>query len=408
LTYTVTAVPSSVLGNIVLADGTTVVTVNTAYSLAQLQSMQFKPAANGNGGIATFAWTVQDDGGTARGGADALTESLAITVTAVSHTPASVAVPGAQISTSIGLTFSAASHNAITVAGAADLGPIVVTIQATNGIVTLGSWSGITFIQGYGVGDQLLTISGTADQLNAALNGLYYRASAMYGGISIQVTDANGSSALADVPITQAPLVDYGASIASTDVSTFTTTQGVQATPAVGATTAASAASEMAAGTATPGIILSASTSDVSPIPTTAAGTVFSSTATYTETAATLTSENEAPASYRLKSGRPDNAFRNEPPPAVRPGEDLKFDLEVRSSEQSQTPATKVDDETLVAIERDPAEAATEQTTAEVVESAILVLTSGFLSYSLAFDQVLRNRVQDILEASSRNGDQPF
>jgi len=230
----------------------------------------------------------------------------------------------------------------------------------------------------------------------------------MYGGISIQVTDAAGSSALADVPITQAPLVNYGASITSTDVNTFTTTYGVQATLAVGAATAASAASEMAAGTATPGMILSASTSDVSPIPTTAAGTVFSNTATYKETMATLTSENEAPASYRLKGGRPDNAFRNEPTTTVRPSEELEFDLEVRSSEESQTLAKKVDDETLVENDRDPAEAASEQTTAEVVESAILALTSGFLSYSLAFDQVLRNRVQDILEASSRDGDHPF
>jgi len=272
----------------------------------------------------------------------------------------------------------------------------------------LGSWSGITFIQGYGVGDQLLTISGTADQLNAALNGLYFRATAMYGGITIQVADATGRIASANVPITQAPLVNYEASLAAADASIFAMTHGVQANLSVAAATAASAAADMAAGDTTPGMILSASTSVASPIPTTTAGTISSETTTVVKTVAVLTSENESPTSYRLNGGRPDNAFRNEPSSNVRPGEELKFDLKVRSSEPAQTPAKKVDDETLVESERDPAKVTSEQTTAEVVESAILALTSGFLSYSLAFDQVLRNRVQDILEASSRSGDQPF
>ena len=50
LTFTVTAVPSATLGDIVLADNTTVVTVNTAYTLNQLQGMQFRAAAGANGG----------------------------------------------------------------------------------------------------------------------------------------------------------------------------------------------------------------------------------------------------------------------------------------------------------------------------------------------------------------------
>ncbi|MBS0207955.1 MAG: DUF4347 domain-containing protein, partial [Planctomycetes bacterium] len=87
LTYTVTAVPASTLGNIVLADGTTVVAANTIYTLAQIQGMQFKTAANANGGPATFSWKVQDSGGTANGGVDTLNESLAVSVTAVNDQP---------------------------------------------------------------------------------------------------------------------------------------------------------------------------------------------------------------------------------------------------------------------------------------------------------------------------------
>src|SRR5205807_2492971 len=87
LAYQVTAVPAAALGNIVLADGVTVVIANTNYTLAQLHGMTFQTAANANGGPATFTWTVRDNGGTANGGVDTLTESLTITVTAVNDQP---------------------------------------------------------------------------------------------------------------------------------------------------------------------------------------------------------------------------------------------------------------------------------------------------------------------------------
>src|SRR3569832_1932582 len=87
LTNKVTAVPAASLGAIVLADGTTVVTANTTYTLAQLQGIQFKTAANANGGPATFSWTIQDSGGTPDGGVDTLSESLTVTVGAVNDQP---------------------------------------------------------------------------------------------------------------------------------------------------------------------------------------------------------------------------------------------------------------------------------------------------------------------------------
>jgi VCBS repeat-containing protein len=86
LTYIVTTLPSADIGSIVLADGTTTVTSNTEYTLAQLRGMQFKTAANGNG-VVTFGWNVKDSGGTANGGVDTLAESLQITVTAVNDPP---------------------------------------------------------------------------------------------------------------------------------------------------------------------------------------------------------------------------------------------------------------------------------------------------------------------------------
>src|SRR6185295_14169316 len=87
LTYQVTAVPAATLGSIVLADGTTTVTANTTYTLAQLQGMQFQTALNAVGGPATFSWTIQDSGGTANGGVDTLSESLTVTVGTVNDQP---------------------------------------------------------------------------------------------------------------------------------------------------------------------------------------------------------------------------------------------------------------------------------------------------------------------------------
>ncbi len=91
LGYAVTAVPSAALGNVVLADGTTVVAAGSSYTLAQLQGMKFVAAANANGGPATFSWSVTDNGGTANGGSNTLAQSLTISVTAVNDAPVQTA-----------------------------------------------------------------------------------------------------------------------------------------------------------------------------------------------------------------------------------------------------------------------------------------------------------------------------
>src|SRR6185295_2486174 len=86
LTYTVTGVPAGSLGNITLADGTTVVTASTNYTLAQIQGMKFVAAANANGS-GTFSYSVTDNGGTANGGVNTISESIGLTVTAVNDAP---------------------------------------------------------------------------------------------------------------------------------------------------------------------------------------------------------------------------------------------------------------------------------------------------------------------------------
>ncbi|MBC7729982.1 MAG: DUF4347 domain-containing protein, partial [Microbacteriaceae bacterium] len=85
--YTVTAVPAAALGKVVLADGTVAV-AGGGYTLAQIQGAKFTGTPNANGGPATFAWQVKDNGGVLNGGVDTLSESLAIAVTTVNDAPA--------------------------------------------------------------------------------------------------------------------------------------------------------------------------------------------------------------------------------------------------------------------------------------------------------------------------------
>ena len=87
LTYTITAVPSTSLGEILRANNTTIVTPGN-YTLAQIQGMRFRPAPNASGGPATFSFSVTDNG-TTGGVADPLSlpESLTITVSEVNDAP---------------------------------------------------------------------------------------------------------------------------------------------------------------------------------------------------------------------------------------------------------------------------------------------------------------------------------
>jgi hypothetical protein len=85
LSYSVTSVPSSSLGEVVLSDGTTVVTPG-AYTLAQIQGMQFLATANVFGGPETFSYTVTDNG-TTDGVADFKTLNQSLLIDVIENIP---------------------------------------------------------------------------------------------------------------------------------------------------------------------------------------------------------------------------------------------------------------------------------------------------------------------------------
>lgn len=85
LTYTIDTIPSFL--EVYKADGTTQISASDTLTLTELQGLTYKTVSNRNGS-GNITWTVQDNGGTSNGGSDSLSQSLAITVSAVNDSPA--------------------------------------------------------------------------------------------------------------------------------------------------------------------------------------------------------------------------------------------------------------------------------------------------------------------------------
>jgi hypothetical protein len=116
-----------------------------------------------------------------------------INVIAVNDAPVNT-VPAAQTTAEdTSKVFSSANSNAITVSDV-DGGTLTTTLNIGNGILTLGSTTGVT-VSGNGTGT--VTVSGTAAQITAALNGLSYTPTADYNGaatLNISTNDGSGAA----------------------------------------------------------------------------------------------------------------------------------------------------------------------------------------------------------------------
>jgi VCBS repeat-containing protein len=180
LTYTVTTVPPAALGEVLLADGTTVVNAGSTYTLAALQGMQFRAAADAHGGPAAFGWTVRDDGGTANAGTDLLAESLTITVTPANDAPVAVA-DAYTIDEDTPLVIAAADL----LANDTDLDGDALSVTSVQGAVG-GS---VSLVAG------TITFTPTAHSFGPA-------------AFTYTVSDGNGGSATGTVSITVNPVND--------------------------------------------------------------------------------------------------------------------------------------------------------------------------------------------------------
>ena len=115
---------------------------------------------------------------------------LPCAATAANQPPVNT-VPAAQTVAQNGhLIFSTANSNQISVADPdAGTAPLLVTLSATNGRMTLSGTSGLSFNIGDGTDDATMAFTGSIANVNAALNGASFAPTAGFtGSASLQIT----------------------------------------------------------------------------------------------------------------------------------------------------------------------------------------------------------------------------
>jgi Ca2+-binding RTX toxin-like protein len=156
--------------------GTTAINNNGTAGDATDDYVTYTPTGN-YAGPDSFTYTVTSGGVTE-------TATVNVTVTAVNDGPIN-AKPGTQtINEDATLTFSAVGGNVISISDIdAAPGMLTVTLAVVNGQLTLSGTAGLSFSGGSdGTDDTSMTFTGTAADINAALNGLLYETTLDYNG----------------------------------------------------------------------------------------------------------------------------------------------------------------------------------------------------------------------------------
>ncbi|MFN3387859.1 MAG: beta strand repeat-containing protein, partial [Allosphingosinicella sp.] len=186
---------------------TGVLTLSGSASVADYQALlrqvSFQSTTNDPGTSRTISWTVTD------GSLSSTAVETTITVTPVNDAPvitlADATVSGTEDEN---VVFNAANGNAITVSDL-DNATLTVTLAVANGALTLSQTTGLSFSTGDGTGDSSMTFTGSAADINAALEGLVYRGNLNYEGadtLNVEVTDG----ALTDTDSIAITLADDG------------------------------------------------------------------------------------------------------------------------------------------------------------------------------------------------------
>ncbi len=152
-------------------------------------AVSYTTAANATGNVVLDV-TIDDGGNTGSGGSQTDHTTVTLTVTTVNDAPVN-SVPGTQSVLQDGtLVFSTGNGNALSIADV-DVGggTIRVTLTASNGLLTLGSLSGVSFLVGNGTGDGTMVFEGNLSAINNALAGLSFAPTGgYYGPASVQIT----------------------------------------------------------------------------------------------------------------------------------------------------------------------------------------------------------------------------
>jgi hypothetical protein len=202
---------------------------------AALSGLTYRPTA-GYTGSDSLAISLADT-------VDGLSASKNAALTVINSPPAITAPPTATVVFGVSLVFSPAKGNAITIADV-NAGTTVepLTLTATNGILTLGSTTGVAVTAGAN-GSASMTISGTLAALNNALSGLTFKPAQLGSAtVVLSYTDVGtGQLASATINISVQKLVFRpGQVIANSSPSSAVATRS---TPSSGGTLASAVTS---------------------------------------------------------------------------------------------------------------------------------------------------------------------
>jgi VCBS repeat-containing protein len=151
---------------------------------------------NGND---TITIQTSDLGASGSGGALSDSDVINVSVIPVNDAPVNT-VPGMQtINEDIPLTFSSGNGNHISI-NDIEAVSVQVTLSVNYGKISLSGMTGLSFSNGDGVSDSLMTFSGTQLNVNSALDGLTYQGNPNFNGndqLTITTSDLAGGGAAA-------------------------------------------------------------------------------------------------------------------------------------------------------------------------------------------------------------------
>ena len=169
----------------------TIAAINTA-----LEGMTFDPTPEYNG-AASVQIITDDQGNTGSGGPLTDDDTVAITVNAIDDAPINNVPVTQSVDEDTILTFSAGGSNAISISDVdAGSGDMAVTLNATNGTLTLSGIGRLAFTTGDGTADASMVFTGTITAINTALEGMTFDPTPDYSGAaSVQIiTDDQGNT----------------------------------------------------------------------------------------------------------------------------------------------------------------------------------------------------------------------
>ncbi|MBH3339813.1 DUF4347 domain-containing protein [Pseudomonas mendocina] len=158
--------------------------------------LTFKTAQDATANV-PLTVTINDGGNTGSGGAQTDTTSVTLVVTAVNDAPVNSLPTTQSVDQDGALVFSSANGNLISISDVdAGSNNVRVTLTASNGLLALGSTTGLSFLVGSGNGDGTMTFTGSISDINSALNGMVFSPTSGYNGpASLQIhTNDQGNS----------------------------------------------------------------------------------------------------------------------------------------------------------------------------------------------------------------------